>query len=210
MAQFEIVKELAESLANLVRLEAGRQKLALDVAVRPPDAAFFGSKQNAVAVHLFEVKVDHHLEGEEVEQEVEVDGETLTILYPPPLILDLRFAVAVTGKTPLDEAMLIALAAKAFYERPVLKGELKQGKAFDERDIPIDADSAFDLDEQAKLLRALGVPHRPLLGYRVTAHVLPDREIRRTRKVERRTIELYDRHRDPAGPPKKAAAPGKR
>lgn len=202
MARFEVIKEITDSLANIVRLEADAQKFDLELVVGPPDKAFFSRPSNALALYLHNVGIDHQDNqeyGEEVEVEKEDEDGIYTILYPKPLILRVHYAVAATGRTPIDEQLTLTLALKAFVERPVLNDELKKGPNFPKLDLPIDWDRDFTPDRQRSLLDSFGVSHHPLLGYRIVTELQPERELRRTRKVERRSIAIFDKHRPPDG-----------
>jgi hypothetical protein len=220
MARYEVFKEVGESLANLVRLEAEHQKLPVEIVVGPPDAAFFQTKKARVGIYLYDFHVDRHVnqEGDEHEEEVEDETGTFTILFGRPLLVEVKVAVAAAGGSPLEETVLLGLAMKAFFERPVLREELKLGKNLPAFDMPVDIDPDFSLDRKHQLLTSLGVTHHPLVGYRLVTELRPERELHRTRKVEKRTIELYDRHRPPEGKglgaeraiPKTAAGKGKR
>lgn len=219
MARYEVIKEIGDSLAAIVRGEAKRQKFDLEVVLGPFDPAFFARKSAAVAIYLYELSVDHQKQQESREFVVEShdDQGPLTVHYPRPLVLDLRYAVAAAGKTPVDEQLALTVALKALFDHPILTGPLKLGDNFPEKDVPVDLDPKFTLDAQARLLASLGVTHHPLLGYRLTTEVKPERELRRTRKVERRTIDIFDRHNAPPGkgpdadrPRPAAAAKGKR
>jgi hypothetical protein len=201
MARYEVIKEISDSLAGIVKAEARRQKFDLEVVLGPFDTAFFGRRSNAVAIYLYELSFDHQKQQESREFQVEsedADGP-LTVHYPRPLVVDLRYAVAATGKTSVDEQLSLTVALKAFFDHPVLSGPLRLGDNFPERDLPVDLDPKFNLEAQARLLASLGVSHHALLGYRITTEVKPERELRRTRKVERRTIDIFDRHHAPPG-----------
>lgn len=201
MARYDVIKEIGESLAGIVRAEAKKQKVELEVVVGPFDQAFFAKKSAAVALYLYEIGYDHQRQQELREFEVkgEDDQGEYTILYPRPLAVDLRWAVAATARTAGDEHIALAVALKAFYDAPLLDSKTKQGENFPDRDLPIDIDRAFTLEKQAQLLGSLGVPHHALLGYRIATEIRPERELRRTRKVERRSIALFDKHRTPEG-----------
>lgn len=201
MARHEVFKDVGASLANLVRLEAARQKASVDVIVGPPDEAFFAARKSAIAIYLYDFRYDRRVnqEGEETEVELTDESGTYTILYGRPLILELKFAVAASGKTPVDEAVNLGLAVKAFFERPGIGAETRAGQELPEHDMPIDLDEELTPERKFQLLSSLGVTHHPLVGYRVHAEMKPERELRRTRKVERRSIELFDRHRPPEG-----------
>ncbi len=201
MARYEVFREVAESLGNLVRLEAKAQKADLEVVLGPPDEAFFAAKKNQIAVYLYDHELDPNISQDQDERPQDVTDETgtYTILYGRPLFLVVRVAVAANGKTPLDEQANLGLAMKAFFERPVLRDELKLGKNLGEGDIPLDLDLELTSERKLSLLRSLGVKHHPLVGYRLAVAILPERELGRTRRVERRTMELYDRHRPPEG-----------
>ncbi len=201
MAHHEVFRDLAESLGNLVRLEAKAQKVDLEVVLGPPDPAFFAGRKSQVAVYLYDHELDPEISQDQDERQRDVTDETgtYTILYGRPLFLVVRVAVAASGKTALEEQANLGLAMKAFFERPVLKEELKLGRSLSEGEIPIDLDVRFTAGKKRGLLRSLGVTHHPLAGYRVAVALLPDRELRRTRKVERRSIELFDKLRPPEG-----------
>lgn len=201
MARFEVFKELAESLANLVRLEAQQQKSDVEVVLGPPDEAFFAGKKSLVAVYLYDFAYDKNVNQEGVETQVDVTDAsgTYTILYGRPLIIEVKVAVAASGKTPLDETLNLGLALKAFFERPFLRDDLKLGKNLPAYEIPIDIDEEFTAERKFQLLERLGVRHHPLVGYRVHAEMKPERELHRTRRVETRSIQMFDRHNPPEG-----------
>jgi len=209
MARHEVFKDVGESLAGLVRLEAKAQKLDVDVVVGPPDAAFFAGKKGAIAVYLYDFHYDRNVnqEGEETQVDVTDDSGTYTILYGRPLILEVRFLVAATGKTPADEQVNLGLAVKAFFERPALAAGTKAGRSLPGHEMPVDLDEGFTAERKWTMLQSLGVTHHVLVGYRVHAEMKPERELRRTRKVERRSIELFDRHRPPEGKGEDAERP---
>ena len=46
----------------------------------------------------------------------------------------------------VDETIALSVGVKAFYDHPVLNKELKLGKHFPEKDLPIDIDSTFTLE----------------------------------------------------------------
>lgn len=201
MAHYEVFKEVGDSLVNLVKLEAERQKKSLDVVLAPPDQAFFSGKGNAVAVYLYSLNVDYqdHQHTREIEVEEEDETGVYTIVYPRALITRVHGAVAARGTTYSDELLTLSLALKAFAEFPALDAERRLGENLPERTVPVDFDARFDTEAQMRLCTSLGVPFHPMLGYRVITEIQPDRELRRTRKVERRSMELYDRHRLPDG-----------
>lgn len=201
MARYEVIKEITDSLVNVVRLEAKAQKVDVEVVAGPPDEAFFAGKGSRVAVYLYDIHIDHQENqlGEQAEVEESDESGVYTILFPRPLIIRLHFAVAATGKTPIDEQLTLSLALKAFFERPSLDDELKLGSNFPSLDLPVDFDQDFTADKKNQLLQSLGVRHHPLIGYRVVTEMQPQRELRRTRKVERRTIEMFDKIRPPDG-----------
>lgn len=201
MPSYEVIKEVGDSLANIVTLEAKRQKLALDVVQGPFDADFFGKKKSAIALYLYEFKHDHRLQQEAKEFDVEVEEPEgpVNVQFPRPLVLELHYAIAGTGPSFVDETIALSVGVKAFYDHPVLNKELKLGKHFPEKDLPIDIDSTFTLERQSQLLTALGVKHHALMGYKVVIEMKPERELRRSRRVERRTIDLYDKIKPPPG-----------
>jgi len=201
MPSYEVIKEVGDSLANIVTLEAKRQKLAIDVVLGPCDADFFARKKSSVAVYLYEFKFDQRIqqEAKEFEEEVDDPDGPINVQFPRPLVLELHYAVAATVASFLDETIALSVAVKGFYDHPTLNKELKLGKHFPEKDLPVDIDTAFNLERQSQLLHALGVKHHAMMGYKVVCEMKPERELRRTRRVERRTIDLYDKLKPPAG-----------
>lgn len=202
MARHEVFKEVAESLAACVRRESDRQKTPVEVVVGPPDAGFYAGKSNAVAIYLYHLAVDYA--DNEHTEELVVEGEdelgTYTIVYPRAVITRLHFAVAARGGSHDAELLTLSLALKAFVEHPTLAGDAKKGANLPpERDLPVDVDTSFDFTAQRELSQSLGVPFHPMLGYRVITEIQPERELRRSRKVERRSIEIFDRLRPPDG-----------
>lgn len=201
MANHEVFKEIGDSLVNLVRLEAERQKVQLEVLLSAPDQAFYAGKGNAVAVYLYSLNVDYldNQHTSEIEVEEQDEQGTYTVVYPRALITRVHCAVAARGTTYPDELLMLSLALKAFAEFPMLDAERRLGQNLPDRVVPVDFDARFDSEAQMRLCSSLGVPFHPMLGYRVITEIQPDRERRRSRKVERRTMELYDRTRLPEG-----------
>lgn len=201
MAHYEVFKEVGDSLVNLVKLEAERQNVALEVLLTAPDKAFYAGTGNAVAVYLYNFNVDYQDNQRTSEIEVEEEDEegVYTIVYPRALITRVHCAVAARGKTYPEELLTLSLALKAFAEFPSLDAERRLGENLPNRTVPVDFDVHFNTEAQMRLCTALGVSFHPMLGYRVVTEIQPDRERRRTRKVERRSMELYDRHRLPDG-----------
>lgn len=196
MARNDVIREISSSLAGVISREAGRQMLAVETVQGPPDAAFFARGRASIAVYLYELRVDprENRDREEIEEEIDDPSGPIVVVRPPPLAVKLRYAVAACGADPLEEQALLALALKAFHEEPVLRDETAKGA-----DIPIEHDETFTLERQVRLLKSLGVAHHPLIGVRVQAELWADRELRRSRRVERRTIDVIDsRHRPSA------------
>jgi hypothetical protein len=203
MARFEVIKEVTDSLANIVRLEAKAQKYDVEVVTGPFDTDFFTGKKNRIAVYLYQIAIDHQQNETAAEAQVEVEKEdetgSYTILYPRPIILRLHYAVAASGKTPVEEQLTLSLALKAFFERPHLEKELRVGENLPDIDVAVDFEQDFEVEKQKLLCQSLGVSHHVLLGYRVVTEMQPERELRRTRRVERRQMAIYDKLRPPDG-----------
>lgn len=195
MARRDVIREISSSLAGVISREAGRQMLAVETVQGPPDAAFFARGQASVALYLYELHVDprENRDREEIEEEIDEPSGPIVVVRPPPLAVGLRYAVAACGADPLEEQGLLALALKALHEEPVLRGEAIEGA-----DIPIEHDETFTLERQVRLLTALGAAHHPLLGVRVQAELRAERELRRSRRVERRSIDVVDSHHRPS------------
>lgn len=216
MAHYEVFRDVGDSLVNLVKIEAERQKQSLEVLLTAPDKVFFEGRGNAVAVYLYNFNVDYldKQRTSEIEVEGEDDQGVYTIVYPRALITRVHCAVVARGKTYTDELLTLSLALKAFAEFPSLDAERRLGENLPNRLVPVDFDAGFDTEAQMRLCSAMGVPFHPMLGYRIVTEIQPDRELRRTRKVERRSMELYDRNRlpDDKGPDavRRKAATGKR
>lgn len=201
MAHHEVFRDIGLSLVNLVKIEAERQNQPLEVLLAPPDQAFYAGSGSAVAVYLYSLNVDYldNQHTREIEIEEEDEEGVYTIVYPRALITRVHAAVAARGKTYSDELLTLSLALKAFAEFPALDAERRMGDNLPDRVVPVDFDPRFDAEAQMRLCTSFGVPFHPMLGYRVVTEIQPDRELRRTRKVERRSMELYDRNRLPDG-----------
>lgn len=196
MARRDVIREISSSLAGVIAREASRQMFGVETMQGPPDAAFFARGRASIALYLYELGVDprENRDREEIEEELNDPSGPIVIVRPPPLAVRLRYAVAACGADPLEEQALLALALKAFHEEPVLRGEAEQGA-----DIPIEHDETFTLERQVRLLTSLGAAHHPLIGVRVQAELQAERELRRSRRVERRSIDVVDsRHRPSA------------
>lgn len=196
MARNDVIREISSSLADVIGREARRQTFGVETVQGPPDAAFFARGRASIALYLYELGVDprENRERDEIEEEIDEPSGPVVVVRPPPLAVGLRYAIAACGADPMEEQALLALALKAFHEEPVLRGDAVQGT-----DIPIEHDETFTLERQVRLLKALGAAHHPLIGVRVQAELRAERELRRSRRVERRSIDVVDtRHRPSA------------
>jgi len=197
MAQYELVREVGESLANVVRLEAGRQKVKVELLCVPPDRAFYDARGAAVTVYLHGMRRDTSDQPNDREEDVEVDGDIFTLVHPPTMQLELHYAVAARAANAVEEQLLLVLAMKAFHEYPTLADAVRIGKNFDE-EVSIDPDGSFD-EAARTALAGPGVGHHLMAGYRVRVGIVAERELRRRRKVETRVMEIFDKNRAPPG-----------
>jgi hypothetical protein len=201
MAQYEVIRDVGLSLAQIMRGELSRQKSRAKVAVGAPTVDFIKKNSPGVVLYLYQVLPSY--EGVEtrdnvIEETQDAKGP-LRIIKPPPLLVELHYMVIPVSDDPAEEHGLLSLSLKAFEEAPILGKKEKQGETFDADDIPILRDPEWTFERQLQLWQSFNAPFRPSVGYKVGARIYLERELSRVRRVEERELFVFDKLRPPPG-----------
>lgn len=200
MAVPDAIRQVGERLIQLVQDEAVRCGLSPEVALRRPDAAFFADPSPGVALHLYSVEPRPSPDSTEELEDAQIDGEPWTVFRPAPLPTDLRWAIAARAADAAAESTLLEVVLRAIHapartaaphcppSQSPLSPPAPSPRAFDGQELLLVLDDTFDLERQALLLRSLGAPHHPLIGCMTRIRLRSNRELRRVRRVDKRTV----------------------
>jgi hypothetical protein len=204
MAQYQIIRDIGQTLLGVLRAELSAQKSKAKVHLATPTSDFLKKAGSALVLYLYDLRGSQHtLQGEHWQREEEVideNGEAHVIVYERPLDLDLRYLLCATSDDLAEEHELLAIGMKAMLENQVLKGEPLVGDSWIDQDkLHVVHDQEFTLDTCHAIFGGFGAGPKVAIGYRTQARLASMRELSRSKRVRVRHIDVFDPLRPPPG-----------
>lgn len=195
MGQFEIIKDVGVSVQNLIqdKLKAAGYKDVEVYTCIPTEENI--KKLPALSLFLASVAVDPLIRErpEILVSTVDDDGNVDEFFTDSPMRIRLYYMLSAWGKTPEEEHVLLALAAKVLFENPVLEGDLLKGNSFAHgENVPIRPveEPKFGYEEAMAFWRSIGEKIRPLVQYCAYAHLHSERRVREIPRVLDRILDV--------------------
>lgn len=183
MSQFEVVRDIGESLKELLKaaLKAAGFTTVTVTTDRPKKEKI--KSLPAISCYMYHLnftpgykeRTDHLV------TTYTKDGRLVEYYQDAPAYLEAQYIVSVFGNNPDEENVLLGLVVKTFLENPILEGDMLKGGAFfpDEK-LNIYPNFQADFNDLVSFWRSMSEEVRPSLFYHVKFRI----------ESERRSAEL--------------------
>jgi len=194
MSQFEVVRDIGESLKELLK-ESFKASGFTTVTVsneRP-------KKDNIKSLPTVNLFLYHLTWAPGYKERTDTlvttydkDGRLVEYYQDAPAYLHAQFILSVFGNTPNEENLLLGLIVKTFLENPILfGGQLKGNSFFPDDKINVYPNLQSDFNESVSFWRSLNEEVRPSLFYYVKFRVESDRRSSELRRVLGRDLAVH-------------------
>jgi len=195
MSQFEVVRDIGESLKELLKdsfKSAGFTTVTVSNERPKKDNIKSLPTVNLYLYHLayapgFKERTDTLV------TTYDKEGRLVEYYQDAPVYLHAQFIVSVFGNTPNEENLLLGLIVKTFLENPILfGGQLKGDSFFPDDKLNVFPNLQADFNESVSFWRSLNEEVRPSLFYYVKFRVESERRSSELRRVIGRDLALHD------------------
>ena len=157
--------DLDEALRRLLKRELGRHGFEnVEIAFEAPSREWSG-KLTGPTVNLFLYDLRQSLDGATNQlEERRING--VRAMLPPPLRLEVTYAITAWTKAVEDEHRLLSQILAVLHSFRVFPNDLLEGRALNIG--PIDATLGRPMDEKADFWSAVGGQYKPAIDYAVT------------------------------------------
>ncbi|HOU53361.1 MAG TPA: Pvc16 family protein [Myxococcota bacterium] len=194
MSQFEVVRDIGESLKEL--LKESFKAAGFTTVTVSNDRPKKDNIKSLPTVNLFLYHLAYAPGYKERTDSLvttyDKEGRLVEYYQDAPVYLHAQFIVSVFGNTPNEENLLLGLIVKTFLENPILFGSQLKGDSF----FPDDKVNVFpnlqaDFNESVSFWRSLNEEVRPSLFYYVKFRVESDRRSSELRRVLGRDLAVH-------------------
>ena len=186
MSQFEVIKDINETLKELLK-DAFKSAGFTTVSVST-DRPKKDNIKNMPTVSCYMYHVGFHPGYKErtdtLVSTFDRQGNIVEYYQDAPVYLFAHFIISVWGNAPNEENLLLGLAIKTILEHPVMEGELLKGDAWYPDDkINIYPNLQADFNDTLSFWRSLNEELRPSIYYFVRFRIESDRKSNEVRRV---------------------------
>jgi len=194
MSQFEVVRDVGESLKELFK--ASFKNAGFTTVTVSNDRP---KKDNikalpTVSMYLYHLSFapGYKERTDSLVTSYSKDGRLVEYYQDAPVYLHAQFILSVFGNTPTEENLLLGLIIKTLLENPILFGEQLKGESF----FPDDQLNVFpnlqaDFNESVTFWRSLNEEVRPSLFYYVRFRVESERRSQELTRVTGRDLAVH-------------------
>ena len=178
MSQFEVIKDIGETLKELLKASFKNAGFTtVTVSNEKPKKDNIKSLPT-LSMYLYHVSFapGYKERTDTLVTTYAKDGKLIEYYQDAPVYLHAQYIISVFGNTPNEENMLLGLAVKTFLETPMLHGEILKGDSF----FPDDKLNVFpnlqtDFNDSLSFWRSLNEEVRPSLFYFVKFRIESER-----------------------------------
>jgi hypothetical protein len=193
MSQFEVLKDLTESVKELLKSslrDAGFTTVSVSTE-RP-------KKDNIktlpmVSCYMYHVSFapDYKERTDHLVTTYAKDGTLVEYYQDAPAYLYAQFIVSVFGNTQAEESLLLGFVVKTFLEHPILQGDLLKGNAFFPDDkVNLYPNIQADFNDALAFWRSLNEEVRPSLFYYARVRIESERRSEELKRVIGRDLAV--------------------
>ena len=193
MSQFEVVRDVGESLKELLKGQfkaAGFTTVAFSTDRPKKDTVKTLPVVNVFLYHLA-FQPNYRERTEALVNTTNRDGQIVEFYQDAPCYLNGHYAVSVWGHSPAEESLLLGLVIKTLLEHTILTGPLLKGDAFYPDDkVNVLPNLAIEHTDLVNFWRGLNEDIRPTLFYSVKFRVESERRSPDIRRVTSTQVTL--------------------
>jgi len=193
MSQFEVLKDLTESVKELLKSSLKRAGFTtVSVSTERP------KKDNVktlpmVSCYMYHVSFapDYKERTDHLVTTYTKDGTLVEYYQDAPAYLYAQFIVSVFGNTQAEESLLLGFVVKTFLEHPILQGDMLKGNAFFPDDkVNIYPNIQADFNDALAFWRSLNEEVRPSLFYYAKVRIESERRSEELKRVIGRDLAV--------------------
>ncbi len=186
MSQFEVIKDINETLKELLK-ESFKANGFTTVSVST-DRPKKDNIKNMPTVSCYMYHLGFHQGYKEradtLVSSYDKQGNVVEYYQDAPAYLFAHFIVSVWGNSPNEENLLLGLAVKTFLEHPILESETLKGDSFYPDDkINVYPNLQADFNDTLSFWRSLNEELRPSVYYFVRFRIESERKSSEVRRV---------------------------
>ncbi len=186
MSQFEVIKDINETLKELLKETFKRTGFTtVTVSTERPKK---DNIKNMPTVSCYMYHVGFHPGYKErtdtLVSSYDRQGNIVEYYQDAPVYLFAHFIISVWGNSPNEENLLLGLAIKTLLEHPIMTGELLKGDSwFPDDKINVYPNLQSDFNDTLSFWRSLNEELRPSIYYFVRFRIESDRKSSEVRRV---------------------------
>ena len=193
MSQFEVVRDIGETLKEL--LKESFKNAGFTTVTVSNDRPKKDNIKSLPTVNLFlyhlSFSAGYKERTDALVTTYSKDGRLVEYYQDAPAYLQAHFILSVFGNTPNEENLLLGLIVKTLLENPLLIGDMLKGDSFFPDDqLNIYPNLQADFNESVSFWRALNEEVRPSLFYHVKFRVESERRSSELARVTGRDLAV--------------------